>query len=927
MSAETPQNTSATEDPGDGGRGRGRLEPGRGPTFLEMAGAACRAAGARAAGFSADPEVDDAGVWIRVRNTGSAPRQQGWKLHLSATVLSAADVLCRSLPVLLAEDASFKVAASPRVLTRLNQGESGLSQIAKFVTVYPNDDEQAVRLAVALDRATRGLRGPAIPSDRALAPGSLVHYRYGGFGNRTMQLPAGEVVPAISAPDGALFPDRRLPVYRAPEWVKDPFEASGVVERPATPPPLLAGRYRLVSLLGRSPRGEVYLALDLAHARRCVLKRARSHASVDVNGHDARDRLRHEAAVLARVAATGAAPPAVYDLVEADDELWLAMEDVDGVALHSYLVHRYAEGRPVGTDEVVAWGRQLAIGLAGVHALGLVYRDLKPANVIRAADGRLRLIDFELAYDLSGSASIFGVGTRGFMSPQQAAQQRPTVADDIYGLGALLYFAATGAEPSQAPDRTNLLTRAPSLLNPGIAHDVERVLVRLLQAEPAERYASMYAVDAALARVEAATASPPAGLGAEPRVEPAAAARRRSRRLARRLGDSLCATAVAAADGPGLTWVNSHTAGLRVAYRTLDVGAAGIVLGLAELVSELHEPRHRAVLAEAARWLRTAPAPEGPPVAGLYVGEAGIGAALLRAGQVLGNVDLVEAAAARGRWVASLPLASPDLFNGAAGRLRFHLLLWDETGDAEHLAAAGRIGDWLLAAATVDEAGGRRWIFPPGMDGFSGQAFAGYAHGAAGIGDALLDLYAATGHARFREGARGAARWLSRLAAPSLVDGSGLDWPTVEGGGRRGGLWCHGATGIGRFFLHAARHELLPGAAGTAARAARMAARGTRWAGPVQCHGLAGAIELLLDVYQAEGRHEYLAEARSLARLLESFAVERDGLLVWPSDSPVEFTPAYMVGYAGVAVCLLRLSAPERLPHQLSRRGFRGGRR
>jgi hypothetical protein len=62
---------------------------------------------------------------------------------------------------------------------------------------------------------------------------------------------------------------------------------------------------------------------------------------------------------------------------------------------------------------------------------------------------------------------------------------------------------------------------------------------------------------------------------------------------------------------------------------------------------------------------------------------------------------------------------------------------------------------------------------------------------------------------------------------------------------------------------------------------------------------------------------------RSLARLLEAFARKKDSVLVRPSDAPDAFSPDYMTGYAGVAVCLLRLGDPERLPHQLSRRGFR----
>jgi hypothetical protein len=112
-------------------------------------------------------------------------------------------------------------------------------------------------------------------------------------------------------------------------------------------------------------------------------------------------------------------------------------------------------------------------------------------------------------------------------------------------------------------------------------------------------------------------------------------------------------------------------------------------------------------------------------------------------------------------------------------------------------------------------------------------------------------------------------------------------------------------------------------AAGLVARAARTVAAATRWAGPTQCHGLAGNIEFLLDVFQATGDPQYLADARLLGRLLLAFAMERDGLLMYPSESSRVLTPDYMVGYAGIAVALLRLADPQHRPHQLSRKGFR----
>jgi lantibiotic modifying enzyme len=481
------------------------------------------------------------------------------------------------------------------------------------------------------------------------------------------------------------------------------------------------------------------------------------------------------------------------------------------------------------------------------------------------------------------------------------------------------------------------MDRPPRLINPSVPAALTRVIARCLAPDPSARFPSMAAVDAALAAIERrpAARTPRSGtaVGRGTTAEaPAAArgertARREAARLARRLGDSLSAAALPAPNGKGLAWASAHPLAGGIHSRDLNTGNAGALLALAEIADTFGDPEHRRTLAEGARWLRRAPPMEGPALPGLYVGEAGIGAALLRAGQVLGDAALVAAAVEKGRLVASLPHASPDLFNGTAGRLRFHLLLLDATGDREHLAAARACGAHLLDAA---EAAGRdelRWTIPPGYDALSGHAYLGYAHGAAGIADALLDLAEATGDDRFFAAARGAGRWLVRLARPALDGGEGLDWPDVEGGQPIGPFWCHGAAGVGRFLLHAAGLDLLPEAAGYAARAALSAARGSRWSGPTQCHGLAGNIEFLLDMYQATGDAGHLREARALASLLDAFALERDGGLVWPSESPDVVTPDYMVGYAGVALCLLRLAQPGTRPHVLSRNGFGPDRR
>jgi hypothetical protein len=881
----------------------------------------CRRAGELTSGWIVEPAGSQSETWIVVRRAGGDAPTQGWKLHVSAGVASAESVLHRVLPVLLADDADFKVAASLRVLDDLNDGRATLSQVGKFVTVYPRDDAHAVRLAVALDTATCGLRGPGIPSDRPLRPGSLVHYRYGAFGGRMMQTPLGETAYAVVAPDGELVLDRRLAGYQAPAWAVDPFVVAGVAQEPAAPGPLIANRFLVLATLHRSSRGAVFRAIDVDAPRRCVLKQARRDAQMAADGTDARDALRYEAEILQRLG-QDAAFPTMLGLVEQDGDLYLAIDDIDGETLERRVAELISRGCTPPVEQLVGWGRELAAILSRLHRQGLVYRDLKPSNVIVAPDGALHLIDCELVRPIGAAGRSHGLGTFGYMPQEQEAGAPSAMTDDVYALGALLVFLATGAEPSHAPRRFSLLDRPLTLLNPAVGPDFAGVVAGCLEPDPSSRFRSMDEVEAALAAATGVTA-PRAPFGGEEGTESDADARSRARVLARRLGETLRAAARRPPHGNGVYWQTGHRVAGGIPLRDVNIGNAGTLLALAELADEFADPALREALSDGADWLAQVKALEGDPVPGLYVGEAGIAAALLRAGQVLGRAELVDLAAERGRWIGSLPHRSPDLFNGTAGRLRFHLMLWDETGDPAALDDAVAAGERLLAMAEEAGAGGMKWTIPPGYGSLSGSAGVGYAHGAAGIGDALLDLWEATGDERYLVVARGAACWLRRLAVPTLSDGSGLGWPSDEGQPPVPAFWCHGATGVGRFLLHADRLGLLEDGHDLVARAARAVARGTRWAGPTQCHGLAGNIEFLLDVYQSTEDPAYLSEARSLGRLLEAFGQERDGLLVWPSESPWVVTPDYMVGYAGVAACFLRLADAARRPQGLSRAGFR----
>jgi lantibiotic modifying enzyme len=129
-------------------------------------------------------------------------------------------------------------------------------------------------------------------------------------------------------------------------------------------------------------------------------------------------------------------------------------------------------------------------------------------------------------------------------------------------------------------------------------------------------------------------------------------------------------------------------------------------------------------------------------------------------------------------------------------------------------------------------------------------------------------------------------------------------------------FWCHGATGTGRFLLHQNRLDHQPDGFQQVRRAALTVAQGTRWSGPTQCHGLAGTIEFLLDVYQHTADDFYRQQAGEAARLLRAFAREHAEGILFVTDRDTA-NPGFSTGHAGVVAALLRYLHPKSSSHLL----------
>src|SRR6478736_36431 len=241
------------------------------------------------------------------------------------------------------------------------------------------------------------------------------------------------------------------------------------------------GRYRLVRRIGAGAMGWVYEAYDPLLERSVAIKVPRPGRTAEP--------VRKEAKALARLVHPNVIT--VYDVGEADGRTFVVLELVEGMTLREWLA---AEHRtfPAIVEVLLAAGR----GLAAVHAVGLVHRDFKPANVIVGYDERVRVVDFGIASaSMSDDASI--AGTPAYMAPEQSVGSAVAALADQFSFCVVLWEALFGERPYPTGDLSRLKAGS-SALDPRIPspeHSVptwlSQLIARGLMIEPNARHPSM----------------------------------------------------------------------------------------------------------------------------------------------------------------------------------------------------------------------------------------------------------------------------------------------------------------------------------------------------------------------------------------------------------------------------------------------------
>lgn len=249
---------------------------------------------------------------------------------------------------------------------------------------------------------------------------------------------------------------------------------------------VLDGKYEIWKEVGRGGMSIVYLARDNRLNKQWAVKEIRN------DGSKATDTLlkglEREANILKNV--DHPVLPRIVDIIDQKGTIYVVMDFIEGETISQRLKREGAQPQ----DTVIEWGIQLASALDYLHKMDppVIYRDMKPSNVMIKPEGGVKLIDFGTAkeYDVENLADTTALGTKGYAAPEQFGDSKgrgiynTDARTDIYNLGATLYHMVTGKNPCEPPYEMRPIRE----WNPALSTGLEKIIQKCIQSDPKDRY-------------------------------------------------------------------------------------------------------------------------------------------------------------------------------------------------------------------------------------------------------------------------------------------------------------------------------------------------------------------------------------------------------------------------------------------------------
>lgn len=262
---------------------------------------------------------------------------------------------------------------------------------------------------------------------------------------------------------------------------------------------LLNNRYQLDRLIGQGGMGAVYRAIDTTFNNRTVAIKEMSRAGLPpARVQEAEESFQRESSLLTGLLHPNL--PRIYDNFTEDERSYLVMDFIEGQTLDDYLAQLGGGSLPL--EQALKWGEELCDVLSYLHEHQppIIFRDLKPSNVMIDKRGHIFLIDFGIAriFKPGKQHDTVALGSPGYAAPEQYGKAQSTPRSDIYSLGAVLHFLLTGVDPSEQP----FFFRPASQLNATVPLELETLLKQMLEMDVERRPASTHVVADTLRQIE-----------------------------------------------------------------------------------------------------------------------------------------------------------------------------------------------------------------------------------------------------------------------------------------------------------------------------------------------------------------------------------------------------------------------------------------
>ena len=255
---------------------------------------------------------------------------------------------------------------------------------------------------------------------------------------------------------------------------------------------LVDGKYKILSKVGQGGMSVVYMAINEKANKTWAVKEVRKDGVLDFEA--VKQGLIAETDILKKLNHPNL--PSIIDVIDTEDSFIIIMDYIQGNSLNKALKEYGAQPQ----EYVIEWAKQLCDVLGYLHSRPepIIYRDMKPANIMLKPDGNVTLIDFGTArtFKEKNLADTTCLGTIGYAAPEQFGGMGQTDArTDIYCLGATLYHLITGCNPSEPPYEIKPIRQ----INPALSSGIERIIIKCTQRNPDDRYQSaaelMYALE------------------------------------------------------------------------------------------------------------------------------------------------------------------------------------------------------------------------------------------------------------------------------------------------------------------------------------------------------------------------------------------------------------------------------------------------